>query len=79
MPFYSTAFLQICQFTDAKIQYAFLQYCLFTDMPFYSTAFLQCCQNTVEPIKHLKNFRVTTYLSMMFESGAPRERGAKRT
>ena len=34
----------------AKIQYAFLQYCLYTDMPFYTTAFLHYCQNTVQPL-----------------------------
>ena len=49
MPFYSTVFFQICQFTDAKIQYAFLQYCPFTDIPFYTTAFLQICLFTLLP------------------------------
>ena len=49
LPFINDCQKTVCQFTDAKIQYAFLQYCPFTDIPFYTTAFLQICLFTLLP------------------------------
>ena len=66
LPFINDCQKTVCQFTDAKIQYAFLQYCLFTDMPFYTTAFLHYCQNTVQPKNMVVGSNPLIYFQIMF-------------